>query len=83
MHDGLPMYPMDFEEFLWATGYTMTADAIRKASAEKKPFTDAVQRQIMQQFRMCNVTQPSVTPDLFAEHRDFKFYMGDTGLLVT
>jgi len=47
----LAMYPMDFEEFLWARGDTVTASAIRDAFISKKPFDDAVHRKIMQTFR--------------------------------
>ncbi len=31
------MYPMDFEEFLWATGRPTLMDAIRQAYSEKRP----------------------------------------------
>ncbi len=33
----VPMYPMDFEEFLWATGRPTLMDAIRSAFAERRP----------------------------------------------
>ena len=33
----IQMYPMDFEEFLWATGNVMLMDLIRKMYAERKP----------------------------------------------
>ena len=33
----IQMYPMDFEEFLWATGNDMLMDLIRKMYAERKP----------------------------------------------
>lgn len=47
----LKMYPMDFEEFLWATGDTVTAGEIRNSFNEKKAFGDAIHRKIMQKFR--------------------------------
>lgn len=47
----LKMYPMDFEEYLWAGGDYITADAIRDAYAKRKPLGDAVHRKIMQSFR--------------------------------
>lgn len=47
----IKMFPMDFEEFLWAKSDTVTADAIRYAFEKKKPLGDAVHRKIMQTFR--------------------------------
>ena len=46
------MHPMDFEEFLWAKGDTVTADAIREAFAAKKPLGTDIHRKIMGDFRM-------------------------------
>lgn len=46
------MYPMDFEEFLWACGDHVTGEAIRENFAQKKAFPDAIHRKIMQQFRI-------------------------------
>ena len=45
------MYPMDFEEFLWATGDTFTAKAIREHFEKRLPMGDAAHRKIMQTFR--------------------------------
>lgn len=45
------MYPMDFEEFLWALGDTVTAKAIKERFESRKPFGDALHRKIMQTFR--------------------------------
>lgn len=47
----LKMYPMDFEEFLWATGDEITAPAIRDAFTRRKALGDAIHRKIMQTFR--------------------------------
>lgn len=47
----MKMYPMDFEEFLWARGDQVTATAIREAYITRKPLGDAVHRKIMQAFR--------------------------------
>ena len=47
----LKMYPMDFEEFLWATGDEITAPTIRDAFTRRKALGDAVHRKIMQTFR--------------------------------
>jgi len=46
------MYPMDFEEFLEATGDTMTWDAIKNAFDSGRSLGDAVHRQIMRKFRL-------------------------------
>lgn len=45
------MYPMDFEEFLWAIGDEVTAPAIREALASRKPLPEAAHRRIMRDFR--------------------------------
>lgn len=45
------MYPMDFEEFLWAKDDTVTIPAIRTAFEQRRPMGDAVHRKIMQSFR--------------------------------
>lgn len=45
------MYPMDFEEFLWATGDTITAKIIREHFEKRLPLGDAIHRKIMQSFR--------------------------------
>lgn len=45
------MYPMDFEEFLWATGNDMLMDFIRKMYSEQKPMGQMFHRQAMDAFR--------------------------------
>lgn len=47
----LKMFPMDFEEFLWAKGNTVTMPAIRDAFESRKPLGDAIHRKIMVLFR--------------------------------
>lgn len=47
----IKMFPMDFEEFLWAKGDKVTAEAIRYGFEAKKPMGDAAHRKIMQTFR--------------------------------
>ena len=46
------MYPMDFEEFLWAKGDDVTIELIRENFASKKPLGDAAHRKIMKDFRL-------------------------------
>ncbi len=47
----IKMYPMDFEEYLWAVGDTVTIPAIKNAFNKRKPLGDAVHRKIMKNFR--------------------------------
>ena len=46
------MYPMDFEEFLWARGDVVTVEMIQANFASKKPLGDVVHRRIMKDFRL-------------------------------
>lgn len=46
----IPMYPMDFEEFLWAMGNEMLMPFIRKCFEEKKPL-GPIHRKAMDLFR--------------------------------
>ena len=48
----ISMYPMDFEEFLWATGDTVTADTIRFLIEHKKSAGNALHRNLMRIFRL-------------------------------
>lgn len=48
----IQMYPMDFEEFLWALGNDMLMDLIRKMYAERKPMGQMFHRQAMDAFRL-------------------------------
>lgn len=45
------MFPMDFEEFLWAQGDTITVSACREAFDKCSPLGDAVHRKILTRFR--------------------------------
>ena len=48
----LPMYPMDYEEFLWAVGKTGTYELIKYSFSNEKPLGDAVNRDLMREFRL-------------------------------
>lgn len=48
----IQMFPMDFEEFLWATGNDMLMDFIRKMYSEQKPMGQTFHRQAMDTFRL-------------------------------
>lgn len=45
------MFPMDFEEFLWAIGNDVAFDAIREAFGSRRPLGDAIHRRLMKDFR--------------------------------
>ncbi len=47
----IKMYPMDFEEYLWALGDTITFPSIQDAFQKRKPVGDAIHRKIMKTFR--------------------------------
>ena len=46
------MFPMDFEEFLWATGDTSTPKILKSIIEKKVPLGDAVHRRLMRDFRL-------------------------------
>lgn len=48
----IAMYPMDFEEFLWAIGKEPTFELIRYSYQRLKPMGDAVNRDLMKLFRL-------------------------------
>ncbi len=48
----LEMFPMDFEEFLWAVGDFTTNNLLNKAFVEKIPLGEAQNRNIMRKFRL-------------------------------
>ena len=48
----ISMYPMDFEEFLWAIDDTMTADTIKLLMKSKKTAGNALHRNLMRTFRL-------------------------------
>lgn len=47
----IEMFPMDFEEFLWAKGDTVTIPLIKACFESKKPLGQALHRKIMNDFR--------------------------------
>ena len=48
----ISMYPMDFEEFLWAVGDDITADTIKMLLKNKKAAGNAMNRNLMRVFRL-------------------------------
>lgn len=49
--DHIEMFPLDFEEFLWAMGDEATVPLIRKCFDTKKPLGQTLHRKIMNDFR--------------------------------
>ncbi len=47
----IKMYPMDFEEYLWAQGDRVTAKIIRENFDARKPLGESAHRKIMQKYR--------------------------------
>ena len=70
--DELEMFPLDFEEFLWAIGDEFTMDAIRQHSAKLTAFGQAQFRTIMNSFRtyMCVGGMPQAVIK-YVETKDF------------
>ena len=50
--DVLEMFPMDYEEFLWAMGDEGSMDLLRETFQTKRSFGDAVNRKLMRNFRL-------------------------------
>ena len=50
--ESINMYPMDYEEFLWALGDEVTTPLLLECFIKKKPLGDVVHRKQMQQFRL-------------------------------
>lgn len=46
------MYPMDFEEFLWATGDGSTVEILEKFYNDKKALGEKINREILRKFRL-------------------------------
>lgn len=67
------MYPMDFEEFLWAAGNETLMDLIRTCSDRRKPLGQALHRKAMDLFRQYLIIggMPQVVR-AFVESSDFE-----------
>lgn len=49
--ESIEMYPMDFEEYLWACGLEFEANAISKHFKDRNPFPNDMHNLLMQNFR--------------------------------
>ncbi len=70
--DKLDMYPMDFEEFLWAIGDEMMYPLIKNCYEKKKPLGQALHRKAMDLFRQYMIVggMPQAVK-AFADSKDF------------
>ncbi len=68
----IKMYPMDFEEFLWALGNDTLMDIIRKNYQDKKPMGQALHRKAMDYFRQYLIVggMPQAVEE-YANSKDF------------
>lgn len=64
------MHPMDFEEFLWATGHELTMTMIREFFAKKKPLAEESHRKTMDLFRQYLVVggMPQAVSEFISSH---------------
>ena len=69
----IEMFPMDFEEFMWATGHPSTMPVIRKHFRELKPLGRDLHESVMDIFRQYLVVggMPQAV-SIFAETRDLR-----------
>ncbi|MBQ7190897.1 MAG: ATP-binding protein [Kiritimatiellae bacterium] len=49
--ESIGMFPMDFEEFCWAVGDSISVDFARKAFVEMRPMGEAIHKAVMKRFR--------------------------------
>lgn len=68
------MHPMDFEEFLWATGNEMLMDLIKDRYEQLKPMGQDFHRKAMESFRLYMIVggMPQVVKE-YVDTRDFDF----------
>lgn len=71
--ESIRMFPMDFEEFLWANENYVYIDAIREAFVRRKAVGNDVHRKIMQMFRnyMAVGGMPQAV-EAYVEGKDFR-----------
>ena len=64
------MYPMDFEEFLWASGHELMMPMISDCFQKRKPLGESMHRQVMSLFRQYMVVggMPQAVAEFFESH---------------
>lgn len=70
--DQMKLYPMDFEEFLWASGNETMISLIQNCFEKKKPMGQALHRKAMDLFRQYMIIggMPQAV-DIYVSSRDF------------
>lgn len=68
----MKMYPMDFEEFLWALGNEMLMDFVKECWSKKRPLGQVMHRKAMDCFRQYMIVggMPQAVQE-YAETKDF------------
>lgn len=68
----IDMYPMDFEEFLWALGDDMMMDYVKECFANRKPLGQSLHRKMMEYMRLYMIVggMPQAVKD-WVETKDF------------
>ncbi len=68
----IDMYPMDFEEFLWALGEQMMMDYVKECFANRKPLGQSLHRKMMEYLRLYMIVggMPQAVND-WVETKDF------------
>ncbi len=74
--DHIEMFPMDFEEFLWAMGDEATVPFIRGCFQQKKPLGQALHRKVMNDFRQYMLVG-GMPQSVFAYKNDKDFMAAD------
>jgi len=69
----IEMFPMDFEEFLWAIGDETTVPYLKECFEEVKPLGQAVHKRVMNDFRQYMLVggMPQVV-DAYRKNKDFE-----------
>ena len=63
--DSINMYPLDFEEFMWAVGNDTMIDLIKDCYNGKKPMGQALHRKAMDYFRQYMIVRELVKDGRF------------------
>jgi len=74
------LYPMDFEEFLWALDETMLAESIRAHFANNKPFVDIIHKKSIHLYKnyLCIGGMPACVKDFAEKKQDLM--LADTAI---
>ena len=66
------LYPMDFEEFLWALGEQMLADEIRKHYVDNQPLLDIIHKKALTLYRsyLCIGGMPAAVAKFVEQNKD-------------